>query len=125
MTLDICGDDRFELIEEAKRRLLESTNIEDRPEELAVLDSILFRFWQMGWLDQFREDNDVRTCHNIFKVTDARGRKVRFVCSECDAWIDSEFMWNPEYLNGESPWVHDCKLNYCPNCGRRIEEESE
>ena len=59
------------------------------------------------------------TCHNISKVTDTRGRKVRFVCSECDAWIDSEFIWNHEYSNGESPWVKDCKLNYCPNCGRR------
>ncbi len=65
------------------------------------------------------------TCHNISKVTDTRGRKVRFVCSECDAWIDSEFIWNHEYSNGESPWVKDCKLNYCPNCGKRIEEEAE
>lgn len=55
MTGDMCSDDRFELIEKAKTKLLECTNVESRPEELAVLDSILFRCWQMGWLDQLRE----------------------------------------------------------------------
>jgi hypothetical protein len=49
-----CSDDRFELIARAKTELLECTNIESRPEEIAVLDSILFRCWQMGWLDQLR-----------------------------------------------------------------------
>lgn len=29
---EVCGDDRFELISKAKGKLLESTNIEDRPE---------------------------------------------------------------------------------------------
>lgn len=41
---DTCDDDRFELIDKAKRELLECTNIEKSgPEEVAVLDSILFR----------------------------------------------------------------------------------
>ena len=53
---DTCGDDRFELISKAKKKLLECTNIESRPEEVAVLDNILFRCWQMGWLDQLREN---------------------------------------------------------------------
>lgn len=60
------------------------------------------------------------TCHNASKVMDEHGQ-ARFACSECGAWIDSRMLWNPEYRNGESPWVRDCKLNYCPNCGRRIE----
>lgn len=47
-----CGDNRFELIAKARDALLESTNIEDSPNEMAVLDSILFRCWQMGWLDE-------------------------------------------------------------------------
>ncbi len=47
---DICGDNRFKIIESAKQRLIEATNIESRPEEMAVLDSILFRMWQMRWL---------------------------------------------------------------------------
>ena len=48
---DTCGDNRFELIEKYKQKLLDATNIEDSPEEMAVIDNILFRFWQMGWLN--------------------------------------------------------------------------
>ena len=59
------------------------------------------------------------TCHNASKVMDEHGQ-ARFACSECGAWIDSRMLWNPEYRNGESPWVSGCKLNFCPNCGRRI-----
>ena len=59
------------------------------------------------------------TCHNISKVMDEHGQ-ARFACSECGAWIDSRMLWNPEYRNGESPWVSGCKLNFCPNCGRRV-----
>ena len=62
-----------------------------------------------------------RTCHNISEVMDEHGQ-ARFACSECGAWIDSRMLWNPEYRNGESPWVSGCKLNFCPNCGRRIVE---
>ena len=50
MSGDICGDNRFEVIEKCKQKLIEATNIETSPDEMAVLDSILFRFWQMGWL---------------------------------------------------------------------------
>ena len=51
---DVCGDNRFEIIEQAKKALLESTNIKDSPNEMGVLDSLLFRCWQMGWLDGFK-----------------------------------------------------------------------
>lgn len=111
----ICGDNRFELIAKARAMLVEDTNIEDRPDEMAILDSILFRCWQMGWLDRLGAE----TCHNASKVMDEHGQ-ARFACSECGAWIDSRMLWNPEYRNGESPWVSDCKLNYCPNCGRKV-----
>lgn len=47
---DTCDDSRFELIKKYKQKLLDATNIEDSPEEMAVIDNILFRFWQMGWL---------------------------------------------------------------------------
>ena len=46
----VCGDNRFEVIGEAKRMLLEGTNIESSADEMKVLDSFLFRCWQMGWL---------------------------------------------------------------------------
>lgn len=51
---NICTDNRFEIIEKYKKDLIESTNIEDSPEEMAVIDNILFRFWQMGWLKDFK-----------------------------------------------------------------------
>ena len=48
----VCGDNRFEIIKAYKEKLIECTNIEDSPEEMAVIDDILFRFWQMGWLKE-------------------------------------------------------------------------
>ena len=52
----ICGDNRFEIIAKAKEALIESTNIEDSPKEMAVLDNFLFRCWQMGWLDKYETE---------------------------------------------------------------------
>jgi len=52
---DLCDDGRFELIEKYKLMLMESTNISDSEDELKVLDTILFRFWQMGWLDKLEQ----------------------------------------------------------------------
>ena len=49
---DICTDNRFEIIEKYKNKLIDATNIETSPEEMAVIDNILFRFWQLGWLDE-------------------------------------------------------------------------
>lgn len=48
-----CGDNRFEIIAKAKADIVEHTNIESSPEEMAVLDNILFRAWQMGWLKKY------------------------------------------------------------------------
>lgn len=47
---EICTDNRFEIIAAYKKKLIERTNIQSRPEEMAVIDNVLFRFWQMGWL---------------------------------------------------------------------------
>lgn len=52
---DICTDNRFEVIAKAKQALLDSTNIESSPDEMAVLNDFLFRCWQMGWLDEYEE----------------------------------------------------------------------
>lgn len=49
---DTCDDNRFDLIEKYKKNLIEATNVETSTEEMKVLDSILFRFWQMGWLEK-------------------------------------------------------------------------
>lgn len=49
-----CTDNRFKIIELAKKDLCESTNIETSQDEMKVLDNILFRCWQMGWLDKYK-----------------------------------------------------------------------
>ena len=60
----ICDDNRFELISKYKQQLIEATNIESSPEEMIVIDNILFRFWQMGWLNmleaqqEYKEDRE-------------------------------------------------------------------
>lgn len=50
---DICGDNRFIIIERAKEDILQSTNIESSKDEMKVLDNFLFRCWQMGWFDKY------------------------------------------------------------------------
>ena len=50
---ETCGDNRFEIIEAAKKDIIESTNIETNPAEMVVLDDFLYRAWQMGWLDSY------------------------------------------------------------------------
>ena len=50
---DMCGDNRFIIIERAKEDILQSTNIESSKAEMKVLDNFLFRCWQMGWLDKY------------------------------------------------------------------------
>ena len=50
---EICGDNRFEIIAKAKAHLLDATNIDTSEDEMKVLDSFLFRCWQMGWLDRY------------------------------------------------------------------------
>ena len=53
--INCVTDDRFELIAKYKQKLIETTNIESSPEEMKIIDNILFRFWQMGWLDKLEE----------------------------------------------------------------------
>ncbi len=53
---EMCGDNRFELIKKYKDKLVEATNIEMAKDEMNVIDNILFRFWQMGWLDKLEVD---------------------------------------------------------------------
>lgn len=55
---DMCGDNRFKIIERAKKDIIENTNIQSRKDEMQVLDSFLFRCWQMGWLDKYDKNGD-------------------------------------------------------------------
>ena len=52
---DVCSDNRFLIIERAKKDIINSTNIESSKDEMKSLDSFLFRCWQMGWLDKYDE----------------------------------------------------------------------
>jgi hypothetical protein len=54
--MEICGDNRFEIIAKAKEDLIKSTNIETSSDEMKVLDNFLFRCWQMGWLDEYKKE---------------------------------------------------------------------
>lgn len=102
MALDMCGDNRFEIISSAKKELLEATNIENSKEEMAVLDNILFRMWQMGWLPD---------CNNTKPVVHGKwiiGEHAVY-CSECNH-ISAKILVG---------------TNYCSCCGadmRRINE---
>lgn len=51
--INICGDNRFEIIAKAKEDIISATNIEDAKDEMECLDNFLFRCWQMGWLDKY------------------------------------------------------------------------
>lgn len=53
---DQCTDNRYKIIDKAKRHLIEATNIKTSADEMAVLDNFLFRCWQMGWLKQYDEE---------------------------------------------------------------------
>lgn len=50
-----CVDNRFTIIKLAKEDLIKSTNIESDKEEMKVIDNILYRCWQMGWLKKYED----------------------------------------------------------------------
>ena len=54
--MEQCSDNRFEIISKAKEALLKATNIANDEKEMAVIDNILFRCWQMGWLKEYEEE---------------------------------------------------------------------
>lgn len=54
MSAETCGDNRFLVIERAKKDLFESTDIDEMtPEEIEIIDSIFLCYWQMGWLKKY------------------------------------------------------------------------
>ena len=79
---EILTDNRFELIEKYKQELINATNIEDDKKEMAAIDNILFRFWQMGWLDKLEESDAGMT------VAEYRARMIEaFHNADCDSLI--------------------------------------
>ena len=79
---EIPGDNRFELIEKYKQKLIDATNIESDEKEMAAIDNILFRFWQMGWLDKLEESDAGMT------AAEYRERMIQaFHNADCDNLI--------------------------------------
>lgn len=96
-----CGDNRFEIIAEYKEKLIEGTNIETSPEEMAVIDNVLFRIWQMGWIPQMRmpTSEEIEKAKNEFITVPDGGR------SELQAWAVSGFergvWWLMDWLKNQ------------------------
>lgn len=144
---DVCDDDRFEVIAEAKKDLLESTNIEMNADEMAVLDNFLFRCWQMGWLRQYETfefctdckeyDNEKHCCHRWTKFirrtidemkANERTAKVvhkqqtHIVLPPKSTTIEYETvtnLWNECGNCGAMGMYHG--WNYCPKCGAKLD----
>lgn len=81
---NICGDNRLEIIQKAKEDLIRSTNIESSPDEIAVLDNILFRTWQMGWLDKYEPDYKERMKKEYWQLKD-RYNKLHTMVTKYEA----------------------------------------
>lgn len=94
---DVCTDGRFDLIERFKRDLVEATNIETSPEEMAVLDSILFRMWQMGWLDKLA----VSPWHRVEEPPKEEGRYWFAV------WFDGHWIFDAAWYTHDISTVLD------------------
>ena len=67
---EICGDNRFEIIEKAKKDILDSTNISNSQDEMKVLDSFLFRCWQMRWLKKYDNSQPQTNADRIRAMSD-------------------------------------------------------
>lgn len=108
---DICGDNRFETIAEYKKQLIEGTNIASCPEEMAVIDSILFRFWQMGWIPA--ADVEPRR----YAEWISPDVNVVATCSACGTAA-------PYDVDGDiiMYWPN---LNFCPYCGCKMNVEGK
>lgn len=96
---DTYDDNRFELIEKYKKKLIEATNIKTSTEEMKVLDNILFRFWQMGWLDKL----DLLSARPERRPGEWIYDGDCYICTQCK----SAFNW----------WADSQTSNFCPNCG--------
>ena len=81
---EVCGDNRFDLIKKYKERLIEKTNIETAKDEMNVIDSILFRFWQMGWLDRLEADEVPKDGMTPLEY------KLIGVMHSVDKWLDGD-----------------------------------
>ena len=97
---DMCGDNRFEIIAKAKADLLEGTNIETDEAEMAVLDNILFRCWQMGWLDRYDTADTPQTETQI----ETQNSNLTFEKDECSKEYEELGLKELKELRMDCPW---------------------
>lgn len=95
---DICTDNRFKLIEKYKKKLIESTNINSSQDEMMALDNLLFRFWQMGWLDRLEQQEIIRCKDCKHKPFDGKNGRIEFpVGSKCPCKCEDDYYdWKPD-----------------------------
>lgn len=94
---DLCTDNRFALIAKYKAKLIEATNMETDTLDMAAIDSILFRFWQMGWLDKLDADAvPVRHGHWYDEPNYLGTSKTMYFCSYCGSasWREDPYCWH-------------------------------
>ena len=81
---NICGDSRLDIIQRAKEDIIRATNIESCSDEMSVLDNILYRAWQMGWLDKYEPDYKERMKKEYWQLKD-RYTKLHNMCIKYEA----------------------------------------
>ena len=152
---DICDENRFdtkislfgsfELIRKYKHKLVDSTNICRCPDEMAVIDRTLFRFWQMGWLDiletytqlhnantdKYIDANELLDHFNNYDVIRAIDiREVLEAIKEFPAADAKPAIIGHWVLDADGNTLCDVcayypennnRTNYCPGCGAKME----
>lgn len=108
----------FELIKKYKQELIEYTNIESAPDEMAVLDNILFRFWQMGWLDKLERKERKRIGRWIV------GADGMMHCSNCDTIQTSRIIIDEARVVFDMAPIRE-RMRFCPNCGADMRGEDD
>lgn len=104
MCLHTTNDVREKNIEKVKRTLINSTNIEDSPEEMKQLHDILFRLDQCGFFEQ-KLNNAEWIKHQNYVVTENGNEPIgepKLKCSRC-GYVSEKFD------------------NYCGGCGYPME----
>lgn len=103
---EICVDNRFEIIEKAKMDILDSTNISSSQDEMKVLDSFLFRCWQMRWLKKYENGQPQTNADRIRAMSDDELADFFFESPE----IEFEVCEYCQYFGGhasDTPCKHD------------------
>ena len=104
--IEMCGDNRFEVIARAKEHLLDATNIETSEEEMTVLDNFLFRCWQMGWLDKY--DEKIETEPKWIPCSDGLPNEVDLYLVSLGEEVVETMGWNgEEFVKRGAKWSID------------------